>query len=54
MVEADRRPGDPPRLVSDSTAARRVLNWQPAYDDLYRLVESAWAWRRKHPGGYAH
>jgi len=53
VVEAERRPGDPPRLISDSGAARRVLGWKPAYDDLHRLVESAWAWRLKHPGGYA-
>ena len=53
VVEAPRRPGDPPRLVSDSQAARRVLGWQPAYDDLERIVDSAWRWRCRFPGGYA-
>lgn len=52
VVEAERRPGDPPRLISDSAAARRTLGWQPAYDDLHAIVESAWAWRTAHPHGY--
>ncbi|NLF18289.1 MAG: UDP-glucose 4-epimerase GalE, partial [Lentisphaerae bacterium] len=39
--------------VSDSQAARRVLGWQPAYDDLERIVDSAWRWRCRFPGGYA-
>jgi UDP-glucose 4-epimerase len=51
-VEAERRPGDPPRLISDSSAARRALGWQPAHDDLHRLVDSAWQWRLRHPDGY--
>jgi UDP-glucose 4-epimerase len=53
VVEAERRPGDPPRLISDSAAARRVLGWKPVYDDLQTIVESAWKWRLQHPRGYA-
>jgi UDP-glucose 4-epimerase len=53
VVETDRRPGDPPCLISDSTAARRVLGWAPQFDDLHAIVESAWQWRRNHPHGYA-
>jgi UDP-glucose 4-epimerase len=53
VVEAERRPGDPPRLISDSAAARRVLGWKPCFDDLHAIVESAWQWRLKHPNGYA-
>jgi UDP-glucose 4-epimerase len=53
VVEAERRPGDPPRLISDSAAARRVLGWQPRFDDLHAIVESAWQWRRQYPNGYA-
>jgi UDP-glucose 4-epimerase len=53
VSEAERRPGDPPRLISDSAAARRVLGWKPRFDDLHTIVESAWQWRQKHPNGYA-
>ena len=49
---ADRRPGDPPRLVADSTKARSVLGWKPKYDHLDDIVSSAWNWRLKHPDGY--
>ena len=53
VVDAVRRPGDPPRLISDSTAARRVLGWKPRFDDLNAIVESAWRWRLQNPHGYA-
>ena len=50
---APRRPGDPPRLVSDSTAARRELGWSPQFDDIHEIVGSAWRWRQRFPNGYA-
>lgn len=49
---APRRPGDPARLVADSSAARRILGWKPQYESLDDIVESAWAWREAHPQGY--
>ncbi len=52
VVEAERRPGDPPRLISDSTAARTRLGWQPQHDDIHDIVETAWRWRSQHPDGY--
>lgn len=52
-VEEDaRRPGDPARLVGDSTVARQVLGWQPQYDDIHEIVRHVWAWRQAHPNGY--
>lgn len=39
-----RRPGDPPRLVANSDAAKRELKWQPRYRDLNKIVETAWRW----------
>ena len=47
-----RRPGDPPRLISDSTAARERLGWVPEHDDIHDIVESAWRWRAARPEGY--
>ncbi len=49
---AARRPGDPARLIADSTAAKRILGWQPRYQDLETIVRSAWEWRESHPRGY--
>ncbi len=48
-----RRPGDPPRLISDSTSARQVLGWRPKHDNIEAIINSAWAWMVKHPDGYA-
>ncbi|MDT8391589.1 MAG: UDP-glucose 4-epimerase GalE [Lentisphaeria bacterium] len=53
VEEADRRAGDPPRLISDSTAVKDVLGWTPLYDDVRKIVEDAWIWKRDHPDGYA-
>lgn len=44
--EEARRPGDPPRLVADSSAARRVLGWRPKFPALDTIVEHAWAFER--------
>ena len=53
VKHAPRRAGDPPRLVSDSTAARRELGWRPQFDDIREIVGSAWRWRQQFPNGYA-
>ncbi|QBP17635.1 MULTISPECIES: UDP-glucose 4-epimerase GalE [Lactobacillaceae] len=49
---APRRPGDPSTLIADSTKARKVLGWSPKYDDVHKIIGSAWRWARKHPNGY--
>jgi UDP-glucose-4-epimerase GalE len=43
-----RRPGDPPRLVADSRAAREALGWVPRYRDLDAIVQTAWKWFSVH------
>lgn len=48
-----RRPGDPARLVAAADKAHSLLGWQPEYPDLKTIIESAWAWLRAHPNGYA-
>jgi UDP-glucose 4-epimerase len=47
-----RRPGDPPELVADPSAAKRVLGWEAKYKDVRTIIESAWQWHRSHPRGY--
>ncbi|MCC6534663.1 MAG: UDP-glucose 4-epimerase GalE [Burkholderiales bacterium] len=46
-AHAARRPGDPARLVADSTLARTELGWRPRFDDLETIVRHAWAWERR-------
>ena len=50
---AERRPGDPPVLVADSTRARQGLGWEPRRSTLDEMVSSAWRWHLAHPEGYA-
>ncbi|MGK7914652.1 MAG: UDP-glucose 4-epimerase GalE [Prochloraceae cyanobacterium] len=44
VVETQRRIGDPPILVGDSTKALQVLNWQPQEKDLNVIIEDSWRW----------
>ena len=48
-----RREGDPPVLVASSERAASLLGWRATRPDLEQMVGSAWAWRRRHPDGYA-
>ena len=54
FTTAARRPGDPARLVASSEAIRQELGWKPRYPDLEAMVATAWAWRVRHPQGYAN
>ncbi len=51
-VEKPRRAGDPPRLIAASEKIQRELGWKPKYENILPIVESAWAWHVKNPGGY--
>jgi UDP-glucose-4-epimerase GalE len=51
--EGPRRPGDPPELVADPSAAKRALGWDAKYKDVRSIIETAWRWHSKHPHGYA-
>ena len=48
--EANRRPGDPPRLVASAEKARKELGWNPQYSDLKTIIEHAYAWHRNRHG----
>jgi UDP-glucose 4-epimerase len=52
VIERPRRAGDPPRLVAASEKIQAELGWKPRYQDIRRIIESAWAWHVKHPNGY--
>ena len=51
-IEKPRRAGDPPRLVAASEKVKTELGWQPKFENIRPIVESAWAWHLKHPLGY--
>jgi UDP-glucose 4-epimerase len=51
-LEKPRRPGDPPRLIAASEKIRAELGWEPRFQNIRPIVESAWAWHVKHPHGY--
>lgn len=50
--KASRRPGDPSKLVADSTKARDVFGWKPQFPELEKIIESSWTWYQAHPNGY--
>jgi len=52
VVEKPRRAGDPPRLVAGSDKVRAELGWEPRYQDVEKIIASAWAWHVAHPNGY--
>lgn len=39
-----RRPGDPAVLVASSDRIKQDLGWEPEFQDLGVIIESAWAW----------
>jgi len=49
---AERRPGDPDTLIASSEKARNVLGWQPKFDNIETIIETAWKWHSSHPNGY--
>ena len=51
-VERPRRPGDPPRLIASSDKIKDELGWQPQFQSLDAIIESAWKWHQKFPNGY--
>jgi len=47
-----RRPGDPAVLIASSEKIKRELGWQPEFQDLPAIIQSAWDWFSAHPRGY--
>jgi UDP-glucose 4-epimerase len=47
-----RRAGDPAVLIASSEKIKRELGWNPRFQDLRLIIESAWRWMQSHPQGY--
>jgi UDP-glucose 4-epimerase len=50
--QGPRRPGDPAVLYASSDRIKSELGWEPRYEDIDTIVETAWRWREAHPSGY--
>lgn len=48
----DRRAGDPARLIASGDKARKILGWTPRFDDVEKIIATAWNWHKTHPKGY--
>jgi UDP-glucose 4-epimerase len=44
---AARRAGDPPTLVASSGKAKKLLGWQPEFDSIDSIIDTAWQWHRQ-------
>ncbi|MDQ3347599.1 MAG: UDP-glucose 4-epimerase GalE [Acidobacteriota bacterium] len=52
FTKGPRRAGDPGILYASSARIRKELGWQPRFEELDVIVETAWRWRASHPDGY--
>ncbi|AGK95854.1 UDP-glucose 4-epimerase GalE [Clostridium pasteurianum] len=49
---APRRAGDPATLIASSEKAIEELGWNPKYNSLETIIETAWNWHKNHVNGY--
>ncbi|KAI4453301.1 atp-dependent helicase lhr-related-related [Holotrichia oblita] len=49
---AARRPGDPSALVAYPEAIMRELGFSPRFDNLDKIIETAWNFHKNNPDGY--
>lgn len=50
-VFADKRAGDPARLVAARDKAKKYLGWEPKYN-IKDIIETAWLWHKNNPDGF--
>jgi UDP-glucose-4-epimerase GalE len=46
-VESERRPGDPPVLIGSSDKIKKALSWNPVFNELEAIIDTAWRWHKK-------
>ncbi len=47
-IMEDRRPGDPPKLIGDTSKIRRELGWAPKIPGIHDIISTAWNWHKSH------
>jgi UDP-glucose 4-epimerase len=50
VEEGARRAGDPAILIGSATKARKVLGWDPQYNQIEVILDHAWRWHQKRHG----
>ncbi|MBF2005155.1 MAG: UDP-glucose 4-epimerase GalE [Chlorogloeopsis fritschii C42_A2020_084] len=50
VIESDRRLGDPACVMACAEQIRKVLGWQPKYNDLDQIVYTTLAWEKRKDG----
>ena len=48
VIRQDRRAGDAPLLVADSSKLKKLLGWTPKRDDLNLICRTSFEWERKY------
>ena len=51
-ILTDRRPGDPAVLIATSEKIQKELKWEPRYNELKTIIETAWKWHKNNPDGF--
>lgn len=46
VIRGERRAGDPAVLIGSSEKAHQTLGWQPKFNDLDRIISTAWQWHQ--------
>ncbi len=46
-IDGPRRAGDPARLIASAEKAKSELGWQPKFQQLDEIVETAWRWEQR-------
>lgn len=52
VAYGERRAGDPPSLIADTSRAADLVGWNPTNSTMDHMIGSAWSWMQKHPHGY--
>ena len=52
QVVGPRRAGDPAALIASSEKIKKELHWKPKYEDISKIIETAWLWHKNHPKGF--
>lgn len=47
VIETERRAGDSPVLIADSSKAKLILGWQTKFT-LEEIIKTAWNWHKKY------
>jgi UDP-glucose 4-epimerase len=52
IIPGPRRAGDPAMLIASSDKIKKELGWKPKFDNVGKIIESAWKWHLQNPNGY--